>query len=78
MDTLESDIENIVRQMDKPEANLKTYLNSQQEEQYGVIADLSDPAIRRQTLSDAQALIQNIIQERSVQNNHAPKETQPD
>ncbi|MBQ2621885.1 MAG: hypothetical protein IJF84_11155 [Thermoguttaceae bacterium] len=51
-------VDQAAQQFDRPDVNLSKNLSSQQrQEEFGIIADLSDKQVRQQTIEDAKEIL---------------------
>ena len=58
MNSWKDAVDNAAKQFDRPDVNLSKNLSAQQrQEEFGIIADLSDKQVRQQTIEDAQELL---------------------
>ena len=58
MNSWKEAVDNAAKQFDRPDVNLSQNLSSKQlQEEFGIIADLSDKQVRQQTIDDAKELL---------------------
>ena len=58
MNSWKEAVDNAAKQFDRPDVNLSQNLSSKQrQEEFGIIADLSDKQVRQQAIDDAKELL---------------------
>ncbi len=58
MNSWKDAVDNAAKQFDRPDVNLSKNLSAQQrQEEFGIIADLSDKQVRQQAIDDAKELL---------------------
>lgn len=51
-------VDQAAQQFDRPDVNLSKYLSAQQrQEEFGIIADMSDKQVRQQAIDDAKEIL---------------------
>ncbi|MBR6437196.1 MAG: hypothetical protein IKS45_11875 [Thermoguttaceae bacterium] len=58
MNSWKDAVDNAAKQFDRPDVNLSKNLSAQQrQDEFGIIADLSDKQVRQQAIDDAKELL---------------------